>query len=261
MRRDFLTNENGEIYNQIGSFYSQTRREDPAIYNKIIGALGNSKTVINIGAGTGSYEPRDRTVVAVEPSEVMIKQRSFQCIPSVRAMADSLPFIDKSFDASMTVISIHHWHPNQRKGIEEMRRVARNKVLIVTYDSRVCEQMWLTTDYIPETANLDRDTLPTPEDICEWLNCNTKVETIPISRDTPDWMFGSFWAHPERVLDPIARASTSGFSRQPKKVIDRVVANISRDLESGKWDEKYGHLRELVEYDAGLRIITADLTS
>lgn len=250
---------NEPLYNQIGSGYALTRREDPSLYGNILNSLGTCDTIVNIGAGTGSYEPRDRHVIAIEPSDVMIRQRPPGSAIAIKATADLLPFPDKSFDAAMTVISIHHWHPDQQKGIEEMRRVARQKLVIVTIDPSVCGRMWLLADYLPEVAEMDRQILPLPEIICDWIGATAKIETCPVKKDTPDWTLMSFWAHPERVLDPCARAATSGFSRQPKDVVTRVVADVERDLNNGDWDRKYGHLRDLPEFDAGLRVITASL--
>lgn len=251
--------ENSSIYNAIGSGYAQTRREDHRLYDRILAALGDSKTVVNIGAGAGSYEPRSLQVLAVEPSEVMANQRPSAAGPVIKATADRLPLHDKSFDAAMTVLSIHHWHPHLREGIEEMCRVARKRVVIVTYDTRVSNNMWLLSDYLRETAELDASIFPLPETVCEWLNCKSQIESVPHHRDTPDWNLGSFWAHPERVLDPASRSATSGFARQPAHVVQRVVSDIERDLKSGQWDRKYGHLRNLNEFDVGLRIITANL--
>lgn len=250
--------KDGVLYDVIGSGYAQTRQEDPLLYNRILQCLGNSQTVVNIGAGAGSYEPRELQVLAIEPSAVMAQQRRAGSAPVIKATADQLPLHDKSFDAAMTVLSIHHWHPHLRQGIKEMCRVARKRVVIVTSDPSVCGKMWLLADYLPETAELDNQIFPLPEAICEWLDGNARIECVPTSRDTPDWSLASFWAHPERVLDPAARASTSGFARMPDKVVQRVVSKLERDLESGLWDERYGHLRKLTEFDVGLRIITAN---
>lgn len=246
-------------YDSIGIGYSQCRREDPALYEKIISALGSCRTVVNVGAGAGSYEPRDRTVLAVEPSEVMVRQRSPDRLPAIKAKADQLPFHDKSVDACMTVLSVHHWHPDQMAGVREMRRIGRERVVIVTLDPRISAQVWLMADYLQEVADLDNRTFPLPETICEWLGQRTEIEVIPISRDTVDWSLVSFWAHPERVLNPAARAATSGFAKQSRSVVHRVVSDVERDLKSGLWEERYGHLRRLSEYDAGLRMITARL--
>jgi SAM-dependent methyltransferase len=227
------------------------------VYERILNALGDSKTVVNIGAGTGSYEPHDRPVLAIEPSEVMTSQRDKSLLPAVRATADNLPLHDRSVDAAMTVLSLHHWHPNQHAGIQEMRRVARKRIVIVTIDPRISGRMWLMADYLKEVAALDFETFPLPETICRWLDCPTDIEILPINRNTPDHTLLSFWAHPERVLDPLARAATSGFARQSEGVVQRVVSAIKRDLDNGTWDERYGFLRGLHEFDAGLRLITA----
>ncbi len=252
--------EPGSHYNVIGSGYAQTRREDPSLYNRIIACLESSQSVVNLGAGAGSYEPRDRHTLAIEPSEVMVRQRGEHRAPVIRATAEDLPLHDKSFDAAMTVLAIHHWFPHQLQGVREMCRVARNRLVIVTFDPRVCERMWLMSDYFPEIVALDKQIFPLPETICEWIQGETRLETVPIGRETPDWTLMSFWAHPERVLDSEARAATSGFSRQPREVVDRVVSQVKRDLANGQWDKKYGHLRKLNEFDAGLRIITAKLS-
>jgi len=249
----------GTRYDSIGVGYSQCRREDPVLYEKIISALGSTQTVVNVGAGAGSYEPRDRTVLAVEPSQVMARQRRSRNLPAIKATADQLPFHDKSIDACMTVLSLHHWHPKQMAGVHEMRRIARERIVIVTIDPRISGQMWLMADYLHEVADLDNRTFPLPETICEWLGPATEIEVVPISRDTVDWSLVSFWAHPERVLNPAARAATSAFARQSSSVVDRVVSHVERDLKSGLWDEKHGYLRGLNEYDAGMRMITARL--
>jgi SAM-dependent methyltransferase len=246
-------------YDSIGIGYSQCRKEDPILYEKIITALGNSQTVVNVGAGAGSYEPRDRTVLAVEPSEVMARQRNPGKPPAIKATADGLPFHDKSVDACMTVFSLHHWHPNQRAGVQEMRRIARKRIVIVTIDPRISAQMWLMSDYLREVADLDNQIFPLPETICEWLEHTTEMEVVPSGRHTVDWSLISFWAHPERVSNPAARAATSAFARQSRSVVDRVVSEVERDLKNGRWEEKHGYLRDLSEYDAGLRMITARL--
>jgi SAM-dependent methyltransferase len=249
----------GTRYDSIGFGYSQCRREDPSLYEKIVSALESSQTVVNVGAGSGSYEPRDRTVLAVEPSEVMARQRRLGTLPAIKATANRLPFHDKSVDACMTILSLHHWHPSQMVGVQEMRRIARERIVIVTIDPRSSAQMWLMADYFQEVADLDYQIFPLPETICEWLGHTTETDIVPISRDTVDWSLISFWAHPERVLNPAARAATSAFAGQSRPVVDRVVSHVERDLKSGLWEQRYGYLRHLKEYDAGLRMITAQL--
>ncbi|MGN6870134.1 MAG: class I SAM-dependent methyltransferase [Solirubrobacteraceae bacterium] len=242
-------------YERIGLGYARTRREDPRLAERIDRALGDARTVVNVGAGAGSYEPHDRDVIAIEPSDVMAAQRPPELGPAIRASAGALPLRDQSVDAAMAILSVHHWDAEQERGVREMRRVARGPVVILTYDAEVSGQMWLMADYLPEVAELDRRIFPSADALGGWLGGSLRVETIEIPDDTPDWMLGSFWAHPERVLDPVARAATSGFARMNEAVIDRVVEAVRRDLESGAWDRRHGHLREQRSFDAGLRLI------
>lgn len=244
-------------YDRIGGGYSLTRREDPHISAAIRSALGAARSVINVGAGTGSYEPDDRYVIAVEPSDVMAGQRPPTSPPALRASAAALPLRDDSVDAAMAVLTIHHWDDELERGIQELRRVARETVVILTYDPVVSGEMWLMADYLPEVAELDRRIFPSPEVLAGRLGSRTRIEVVPIPRDTPDWMLGSFWAHPERVLDEHARNATSGFARMDASVVRRVVGAVRRDLESGAWDERHGHLRELDAFDAGLRLVVS----
>lgn len=157
----------------------------------------------------------------------------------------------------MAVLTIHHWDDELERGIREMRGVARNMVAIVTYDPLVSGEMWLMTDYLPEVAQLDRRIFPPPRQLVGWLGGRARIEVLPLRRDVPDWMLGSFWAHPERVLDERARDATSGFARMNASVVRRVVRDVRRDLESGLWDQRYGHLRDLEAFDVGLRLIVS----
>ena len=166
--------------------------------------------MVNVGAGAGNYEPRDRHVIAIEPSDVMAAQRPPDRVPAINASAGRLPLRDQSVDAAMAILSVHHWDRDQRPGVRELRRVARGPVVILTYDERVSSRMWLIEEYLPEVAALDRRIFPDPALLAEWLGGQARVETVPSPRDTPDWNLGSFWAHPERVLDAQARNATSG---------------------------------------------------
>lgn len=244
-------------YDTIGEGYTRTRREDPKLAARIRQSLGEAQSVVNVGAGAGAYEPADLFVLAVEPSSVMAKQRLAPRVPAVRATAGSLPFHDASVDAAMSVLSVHHWDAEQAQGVRELRRVARGPVVIVTYDVTVSGAMWLMADYLQELAELDRRIFPSMDQFREWLGGTMTVAPLPVSRDTIDWTLGSFWAHPERVLDPAARASTSGFARMPTHVVKRAVAAVQDDLESGAWDAKHGHLRGVDELDVGMRLIVA----
>jgi SAM-dependent methyltransferase len=221
-------------------------------------ALGDGRTVLNVGAGTGSYEPRDRFVIAAEPSRVMLSQRNNVWSSPVQCSAAPLPLGDNSVDAAMAILTVHHWDDQLTEGIEEMRRVTRGPIVVVTYDVFGCEPMWLTRDYLPEATALDQESFPTIELLDDLLGGGCEIVPIPVRRDTPDWTFASFWAHPHRVLDPAARQGTSGFSRQPTEVVERVVQDVERDLMSGEWDRRNGHLGELDELDVGLRLVVAD---
>lgn len=243
-------------YDRIGRGYARTRREDPRLARRIHQPLGDSRTIVNVGAGAGSYEPRDRYVIAIEPSDVMAGQRPPGLPPAISASAGALPLRDQSVDAATAILTVHHWDQEQQVGVRELRRVARGPIVILTYDAEISGQMWLMADYLPEVADLDRQIFPKIETLANWLGGTTRVETIEIPSDTPDWTLGSFWAHPERVLDPAARDATSGFARMPPAVVDRVTEAVRRDLESGAWDRRYGHLRDLESFDAGLRLVT-----
>jgi SAM-dependent methyltransferase len=244
-------------YDAIGTTYTGTRREDPRLRARIHAALGDARTVVNVGAGAGSYEPRDRHVIAIEPSDVMAAQRPRTLAPAIRASAGSLPLRNRAVDAAMAVLTIHHWDTEREAGVRELRRVARGRVVILTYDPRVSGRMWLIAEYVPEVAELDNRIFPVPERVAEWLGGEVRIEPLAVPRDCTDWMLGSFWAHPERVLDPDARANTSGFARMEPEVVDRAVGGLAADLESGAWDARHGELRSLDEYDAGLRLIVA----
>lgn len=170
----------------IGGGYARTRREDPRVAALIDRALGGARSVVNVGAGTGSYEPPGRHVIAVEPSDVMASQRPSGLAPAIAATAGQLPLRDDSVDAAMAVLTVHHWDAEQKRGIRELSRVARDTVVIVTYDPEVHGSMWLMADYLPEVADLDMRICPRPEQIVAWLGGGAEVQTIETTRDTPD---------------------------------------------------------------------------
>ena len=213
--------------------------------------------MVNVGAGAGSYEPSDRHVTAIEPSDVMAAQRPTHLAPAIRARAEELPLRDDAVDAATAILTIHHWDFDRERGVRELRRVSRGPVVILTFDPSVSGEMWLMRDYLPEIAELDRRIFPPPADLATWLGGDTRIEPVPIRADTPDWTLGSFWAHPERVLDETARQATSGFARMPPDIVERAVSAVARDLATGAWDERHGDLRSRREYDAGLRLVVA----
>jgi SAM-dependent methyltransferase len=242
-------------YDDIGHGYARLRREDPRLRALLHAALGDARSVVNVGAGAGSYEPRDRHVIAIEPSEVMAAQRPRELAPALRASAAELPLRDGSVDAALAILTIHHWDAERERGLRELRRVARGPVVILTYDQRVACQMWLVADYLPELGELDGRIFPLPESLQPAIGREVRIQPVLIPRDFEDWMLGAMWAHPERVLDPAARASTSGFARMAPQVVERVVRELGRDLADGSWDRRHGQLRALPEYDAGLRLV------
>jgi SAM-dependent methyltransferase len=244
------------LYDKIGRGYATVRVEDPRLARPIWDALGDARTVVNVGAGAGSYEPRDREVVAVEPSAVMIAQRPEGAAPAVLAAAERLPLADDSFDAAMAIITIHHWD-DVDAGLREMRRVARRRTVVVTFDPALEADLWIARDYIREQVHTF-SSLPPISRILETFP-HADVRPLLIPNDCSDRMFATLWARPEAYLDPHVRAATSVWQRLPPDVVARAIDDLRRDLASGAWDTRYGHLRTTLEYDAGLRLITSEL--
>ena len=249
----------GALYDRIGRNYATIRQPDPRLADAICRALGDARSVVNVGAGAGSYEPTDREVTAVEPSATMIAQRPPAAAPAVQAGAEHLPFRDDSFDAAMAVITVHHWS-DLGAGLAEMVRVARRRVVVATFDTAVFHQLWIVRDYLPEQIAHDAERFPTIERIREHLPPAT-VEPLPVPNDCTDRMFAGVWARPEQYLDPEVREATSVWHQLPREVTTRAVTQLRDDLESGRWDERNGHLRTTPEWDVGLRLIRAELTA
>jgi SAM-dependent methyltransferase len=245
------------LYDQIGRGYAAVRVEDPRLAGPIWDALGDARTVVNVGAGAGSYEPRDREVTAVEPSAVMIAQRPAGASPAVLAAAERLPFPDDSFDAAMAIVTIHHW-ADVAAGLREMRRVARRRTVVVTFDPALEANLWIARDYIREHVIHTFSSLPPISRVLATFP-EAEIRPLLIPNDCSDRMFATLWARPEEYLDPHVRAATSVWQRLPDDVVARAIGDLRRDLASGDWDRRYGHLRTTPEYDAGLRLITAEL--
>lgn len=220
-------------------------------------ALGDARTVVNVGAGTGSYEPPDREVTAVEPSEVMIAQRAPGAAPATQSAAERLPFADSSFDAAMAILTLHHWS-DVGAGLAEMVRVARCRVVIVTMDPHVWADQWIVQDYLPEIMGDYARSFPSMAEVLAPLPATT-VQPLLAPRDCTDRMFATLWARPEQYLEPVVRAATSTWHQLPRAVVNRALAQLHADLASGKWDERYGHLRTTPACDVGLRLIRAEL--
>lgn len=244
-------------YNRIGLNYSAFRRPDPRIEAAIWGALGDARSVVNVGAGTGSYEPNDREVIAIEPSPVMIAQRPPGTAPVVEGVAENLPLADKSVDAAMGVLTIHHWQ-DLEAGLEEMRRVARRRIVLLTLDAEAASDTWLTKDYFPEAGSMDRDVMPSRAELQADLP-GAVFEALPVPRGCLDGFTSALWDRPELLLDPEIRRASSTWHRIPPEAAERGLKRLSAELESGLWDEKYGHLRTQDELDIGLRLVREEL--
>jgi SAM-dependent methyltransferase len=239
-------------YDRIGRTYSSTRGPDPRIAARITEALGDARSVVNVGAGAGSYEPADRRVAAVEPSWTMIEQRASGLAPCVQAVAGALPFVAASFDAALASLTIHHW-PDWRRGLDEMRRVA-SRVVIFTFEPGDVGAFWLTDEYFPEIVQLDVSRTATVAQIIEHLGPSDDIR-LPVPHDCTDGFLAAYWRRPEAYLDPTVRAGISGLAMLPDDVIDRGTQRLADDLADGTWEQRFGHLREVDELDVCYRLI------
>ena len=245
----------GQAYERIGSGYVGTRQPEPAWETAILDALGAASSVVNVGAGAGSYEPRDRRVVAVEPSAVMVAQRPPGSAQVVHAVAEHLPFADGAFDAALAVLTLHHWTDPVR-GLHELRRVAPRQV-VVTWDLGVLEDtFWFARDYLPEVFERERD-LARLETALEGLGAGSEVRALPVPWDCRDGFFAAYWRRPEAYLDPAARSAMSTLALMPQEPVERATSALRRDLESGAWHERYADLLALDDLDLGYRLVIA----
>jgi SAM-dependent methyltransferase len=238
-------------YDIIGRNYAELRRPDGRIARIIESALGSVQTVLNVGAGTGSYEPTGRFVIAVEPSREMIRKRSPAAAEAIEASADDLPFDDNSFDASMAILTVHHW-PDKGAGLREIRRVTRGRVVLLTFDPS--SRPWLT-DYLPELAALDEAQMPAMSDYERWLG-PVQITPVPVPHDCSDGFLYAYWRRPAAYLDPHIRSGSSSFWAIGNA--EAGLQHLRQDLETGEWQRRYAGLLTLDEYDAGYRLVVAD---
>lgn len=239
-------------YDTIGINYSDLRRPDPRIAAAIKAALGDAATVLNVGAGAGSYEPAGREVTALEPSIEMIRQRRQPAARLVQGCAEQLPFPDDAFDASMAILTVHHWSDKGR-GLREMRRVTRGPVVILTYDPAF-RGFWLA-DYIPALVALDEAQMPRMSDYAAWLG-PVRVTPVPIPHDCTDGFLCAYWRRPAAYLDPKIRAAMSSFWAIGD--VTPALEKLEADLESGAWAERHSELLGLDSRDFGYRLVVAD---
>ena len=240
-----------QLYDTIGIHYAEYRRPDPRIAAAIGSAVGDASRIVNIGAGAGSYEPMDRELVAVEPSETMIRQRPAGSAPVVRASAMGLPFRDQEFDAALAILTLHHW-PDQRAGLREMSRVAK-RCVIFTWD-RSHSGMWLTQDYFPEIATIWRSLCPALE---SYESCFHRIEIRPvlIPHDCSDGFLLAYWRRPENYFDPRARSAISAFaSIDPEPGL----TSLRQDLDDGTWARRNADMLTKQELDLGYRLIIGE---
>jgi SAM-dependent methyltransferase len=251
----------GPLYDRIGTTYTTTRRPEPRIERAIHHALGDAESVVNVGAGAGGYEPTDRDVVAVEPSPVMIAQRPEGAARVVKGRAEQLPFDDGSFDAAMAVLSDHHWE-DRRRGLEELRRVARRRVVLFNIDPAKANAFWMTTEYLPEFLELIK---PEYRKAGYWerelrsILGPVQITEVPIPHDCADGFYGAFWRRPHAYLDPRVRASISVFAQLDQGHVKRGIAALQADLESGAWERRHRDLLTLDELTLDYYVVVAEL--
>jgi SAM-dependent methyltransferase len=246
-------------YDDIGVGYTATRRTDPRIAAAVLDALGDARTIVNVGAGTGSYEPAGREVIAIEPSATMLEQRPAGAAGAIQASAEALPLEDASVDAAMAVLSDHHWR-DRRAGLAELRRVARGPVVLVNFDPGLADRFWLTAEYLPSFTEL----IPPPyraagaweRELTELLG-PVEARVVPVPADCRDGFYHAFWRRPAAYLDARVRAAISVFARLPARDVDAAVRRLRDDLRSGAWESRHADLRKLHEVDLGLRVVVA----
>jgi SAM-dependent methyltransferase len=242
-------------YAAIGTSYSSYRRPDPRIAARISDALGAARTVLNVGAGAGSYEPTDRQVTPVEPSASMRVQRPAGLAAAVDATAEDLPFADNSFDAAMTTFSVHQWS-DLRAGLREVRRVTRGPVVILTCDPGLLRKFWLN-EYAPEVIDTEAVRYPSIEALAGGLGGPVATTLVPVPLECTDGFNEAYYGRPEALLDPGARQSCSAWSFVGEAVHERFTRDLSRDLADGTWDRRYGHLRTQPAFDGSLILVTS----
>jgi SAM-dependent methyltransferase len=243
------------IYDSIGTTYARHRRSDPRVAAQLHAALGGARRVVNVGAGTGSYEPADAALVAVEPSDVMVAQRAPGTAPVVQAVGEHLPFADGAFDAAMAVITIHHW-TDWRHGLAELCRVAP-RVAVLTFDPAPHFSLWLFEEYVPEVLDLPASGVPPISEVAEALGTR-RVETVPVPADCVDGFNWAFWRRPEAYLDPGIRACTSALAQLPQDLVASRMERLRRDLDDGTWRRRHADLLELDSIDGGFRLVVRE---
>lgn len=243
-------------YDTLGKKYSSHRQTDLRIAKYITESLSGAKTILNIGAGAGSYEPEDKYVIAIEPSTVMREQRlKIGKNPAINGKADNLPFDDNSFDASMAIVTVHHW-PDFKKGLQELRRITKKQVVIMSFDPDALDKFW-NAEYFPELIEVEKARYPKISAIDKALGGNCEIIKIPISLDCVDGFQEAFYGRPEAFLDEEVRQSQSAWGFLDENLKKVLVKRLKDDLQSGEWDRKYGHYRTQPFFSCALRLIVS----
>ncbi|WP_433510579.1 class I SAM-dependent methyltransferase [Nonomuraea sp. CA-143628] len=249
---------NANPYETIGFGYSRHRRPDPRIADQINQALGSATTVINVGAGTGSYEPRGRQVTAVEPSTVMMRQRPPGSAPVIQGYAESLPFPGKSFDAAMAILTVHHW-TDAAAGLAELRRVSGRQV-VLTWDPAVTARFWLVEEYLPQIAETDAG-LASLDIVQTWFRrdgARVSVVPVPVAADCTDGFLGAYWRRPHCYLNTRVRAGISALANLDQHLVERAMRRLEIDLATRRWHERHQNLLDTGTLDLGYRLVTAN---
>lgn len=244
-----------DAYDRIGVGYTTTRRPDPQIASQIHAALATMGTVVDVGAGAGSYEPA-QAVAAVEPSRVMIAQRRPGSAPCVQAVAEALPLRDKCVDAAMAILTVHHWS-QLAAGIDELHRVTRHRTVILTWDQTVTRNFWLLHEYLPAATRVS-DELCVPVDQLVELLGGAEVQTVPVPHDCTDGFGAAYWQRPEAYLHPSVRAGISMLAYADDADLADGLARLANDLRSGQWHRRHSDLLERQQLDAGYRLLISD---
>jgi SAM-dependent methyltransferase len=242
-------------YDTIGQDYTAHRQADPRWQAVIDEQLGDGRVVVNVGAGTGNYEPVNRAVVAVEPSGVMVEQRAPGTAPAVRASGSALPLPSACADVAMAILTVHHWDDWQA-GLAELRRVAPRRI-VLTMDFELHSRFWLLEDYVPEVGEYTRHQGPGHDEVAAALGGGSSIPLL-VPRDMVDGVLGAYWCRPEAYLEPAVRANCSGLALADPAVVARGVAALETDLSSGAWKRRHADLGELPAVDLGYRLVVAD---
>ncbi len=243
------------LYDTVGRTYSATRQADPRVAAQIDRALADSASVVNIGAGAGSYEPA-QTIAAIEPSQTMIGQRLTGAAPAIRAAAEQVPLRDNCTDAALAVLTVHHW-TDLAAGISEMRRIARHRLVLLTWNADVIgEKFWLLSEYLQEARSADA-ALAVPVSRLTSLLADPVITPVPVPHDCTDGFAGAFWRRPGAYLDPAVQAGMSLFTKTGPSMVEAGLARLAADLQSGRWQREHAGLLKLTQLDLGYRLITA----